>query len=366
MKILVLSGYSQSLVNFRGDMIEEMVKAGHTVITASPEDGYDDDIRALGATPYRLTLNRNGMNPLSDFKYYKRVKAFLKEHKPDLVLSYLIKPVIYGSLAARKAGVKNIYSMVTGLGYFFTNPSLKARLLRMPIVFLYRRALKACRNVFFQNRDDLGVFVDLKITTEDKCVITNGSGVNIERFVPTPLPEENRFLIIGRILRDKGVMEYLEAARKVQEKYPDARFDVVGPIDTNPSALQEADLAPYLNDNIRYLGSSKDVREHIERCRVYVLPSYREGTPRTVLEAMAMQRAVITTNAPGCKETVVDGDNGFLVPVKDSDALAEKMIYMIEHPDEVERMAQRSLEICREKFDVRSVNKKFLETMKLN
>ena len=366
MKILIISGYSQSLVIFRGDMIREMIKCGHEVVTASPEDGYDDEIRRLGARPLRLPLSRNGTNPFADLSYYRRVKALIKEEQPELVLSYLIKPVIYGSLAASGAGVKNIYSMVTGLGYFFTNTSFKAKLLRTPIVILYRRALKKCRNVFFQNGDDLKVFTDLKIVDEKKCVITNGSGVNIDRYTPKPLPQENRFLLVGRILRDKGVIEYLEAAKKVSEKYPDAVFDLVGPLDTNPSALHEEDLKPYLSESVRYLGATKDVRPYIEKARVYVLPSYREGTPRTVLEAMAMQRPVITTDAPGCRETVRDGVNGFLVPVKNADALAQKMIYLIENPDRAEEMARQSLAICREKYDVRQVNKTLLDTMKLN
>ena len=209
------------------------------------------------------------------------------------------------------------------------------------------------------------VFTDNRIVDKEKCVITNGSGVNLERFSQKPLPDENRFLLIARVLRDKGIMEYLEAADKVAEKYPDAKFDLLGPLDTNPSALTEDDLAPYLNENVKYLGGTNDVRPYIEKARVYVLPSYREGTPRTVLEAMAVGRPVITTDAPGCRETVTDGENGFLVPVKDAGAIAEKMIYFIENPERAQEMALRSMEICRKKFDVRSVNKTLLRTMGL-
>ncbi|QDY44836.1 glycosyltransferase family 4 protein [Planococcus glaciei] len=194
----------------------------------------------------------------------------------------------------------------------------------------------------------------------------NGSGVNLNNFEKQPLPKQPIFLFVGRIIKDKGVTEYLEAAEMVKSKYPNSRIQLVGYFDTNPTAIKKEVISDYVDRGIiEYLGATDDVRPYLKECSIYVLPSYHEGTPKSVLEAMATGRPIITTNAPGCKETVVEGVNGFLVPVKNSSKLAEKMIWMIENQDNIEKMGNKSLEICRDKFDVRKVNKTILSTMKL-
>jgi len=283
-----------------------------------------------------------------------------------LVFNYTIKPVIFGSIAARLAGVKNIYSMLTGLGYVFVAKGGKALIIKTISKFLYRIALKRCDKVLFQNPDDLNEFVSCKLVAREKTALINGSGVNLDHFYPVALPEEVSFLMICRIIKDKGVIEYLKAAEIVKRTYPNTRFSLVGPFDVNPSALSFEDIKPYIDSNIiNYLGETRDVRPFLEKASVFVLPSYREGTPRTVLEAMAMGRAIITTDAPGCRETVVDGLNGFLVPVKDVENIARSMMYLIEHEDELHVKGRESLEICREKYDVNKVNESIMSYLKI-
>ena len=221
----------------------------------------------------------------------------------------------------------------------------------------------------FQNPDDESLFRKLNILSAhaNTCVV-NGSGVdvsqfNVAHFIESAAP---RFLLIARLLGDKGVREYVQAAKQVKQHYPDTQFDLVGWIDTNPNAITQAELDQWVAAGVlNFLGRLNDVRPAIRDCSVYVLPSYREGTPRTVLEAMAMGRAVITTDAPGCRETVVDGDNGFLVPIKDADALAQAMLRFIEKPDLSIQMGQRSRIIAEDKYDVHKVNEKMLKRMEL-
>jgi glycosyltransferase involved in cell wall biosynthesis len=366
MKVLIIAGYTPSLINFRGDLIRAMVAEGHKVMAAGPEGGYEDQIAELGAEFLQIPFSRTGSNPFKDLILINRLRRIMAIEKPDIVFGYTIKPVIYGSIAARLAGVKNIYSMVTGLGYVFLAKGIKSFVIRNITKQLYSMAFKSCKKVLFQNPDDLNEFVQLGLIHDKKCVLVHGSGVNLDRFTPSPLPQTPVFLMICRILKDKGVMEYLEAAKQVKKIYPEARFQLLGPFDTNPTALKYEDIGTYVDDgSIEYLGETKDVRPFISNASVYVLPSYREGTPRTVLEAMAMKRPIITTDAPGCRETVIDGRNGFLVPIKDVDALAQKMIWMIENKDLTQQMAENSLRFCRDKYDVNKVNTVVMKTIGL-
>lgn len=365
-KILIIAGYTPSLVNFRGDLIREMVNRGNEVITVGPEKEYEEEIEKLGARFLQLPLERASINPLKDLLYVYTLRKLIKSEKPDMVIGYTIKPVVYGSIAARLAGVKSVFSMVTGLGYVFLAKGVKVSVIRKISKVLYYLGFKSCKKVFFQNPDDMNEFLKAGLIHDSKCVLVNGSGVNLNKFKIAPLPASPVFLMICRILKDKGVLEYLEAARMVKKIYPEAQFQLLGPFDVNPNSLKYKDIEPYIEDgSVAYLGETKDVRPYIENCSVYVLPSYREGTPRTVLEAMAMGRSVITTDVPGCRETVVDGLNGFLVPVMEVELLAEKIIWMINNQKQVSEMAQESLKICRDKYDVRKVNEKVLTAINL-
>ena len=223
--------------------------------------------------------------------------------------------------------------------------------------------MKKCPLVFFQNRDDEKVFRDFGIIKNQEVKVIHGSGVNTEEFVPVPLPEKPAFLCISRLIKDKGVYEYLEACKRVKKEYPEVRCMLVGPYDTNPTALKPEELQPFTDIGIEYFGEQEDVKPYIKQCSVFVLPSYREGTPKTNLEAMACGRAVITTDAPGCKETVADGENGFLVPVKDVDSIYTKMKWFIENHDAAESMGSKGRLMAEKIFDVKKVNNSICEAM---
>lgn len=367
-KIVIISQYSPSLINFRGDLIRAMVELGHEVICLGPEAGFEQPLQELGADYRQISLHRTGLNPLKDVKTLFSLRKVLKEIKPDIVFSYTVKPIVYGSIAAHMAGVRQMYAMITGLGYVFIGQTFKQRLLTQIVAFLYRRGLKYNQVVFFQNPDDLHLFVSKSIVPKTaKPVLVNGSGVNIEKFAFAP-PKLSpvTFLLIARLIKDKGILEYVESARLLKQKYPDARFQLLGPLDINPAAITQEQLERWSKEGIiEYLGKTNDVRPYIADASVFVLPSYREGTPRSVLEAMSMGRPIITTDAPGCRETVIDGKNGFLVPVKDVDALKSAMEKFIQKPDLISQMGKQSRIIAEEKYDVRKVNRAILQEMGL-
>jgi glycosyltransferase involved in cell wall biosynthesis len=369
-RVVLLGSHPYALINFRGKLIQDLANLGHEVIACAPDAS--DEIRAglekLGARYEPIQMQRTGMNPLKDLISMVRLWRMFRRLKPDAVFAYTIKPVVYGSLAARLAGVKRIHSMITGLGYTFMGETRKRRLLGRIVKFLYKTALRRNRGVFFQNEDDAELFVSQQLLDPDKVTITGGSGVDLEHFALEPLPEKVRFLMCGRILVEKGVREYFEAARDVKARFPEAEFAYVGPFDHgNPAAISESQLAELNADGqVEVHGFAEDVRPFFRDCSVFVLPSYREGTPRTALEAAAMGRAVITTDGPGgCRQTVKDGESGFLVPVKDSQALAEAMIKIAAEPKKIEAMGKAGRELMIEKFDILKVNALIIETMGL-
>jgi len=368
-KIVIISHYSPSLINFRGDLIRAMVELGHKVICLGPEAGFEQPLQELGADYRQIPLHRTGLNPLKDVKTLFSLRKVLKEIKPDIVFSYTVKPIVYGSIAAHMAGVRRMYALISGLGYVFIGQTFKQRLLTQIVAFLYRRGLKYNQVVFFQNPDDLHLFVSKSIVPiTAKPVLVNGSGVNIEKFAFAP-PKLSpvTFLLIARLIKDKGILEYVESARLLKQKYPDAKFQLLGPLDINPAAITQEQLERWTKEGIiEYLGKTNDVRPYIADASVFVLPSfYREGTPRSVLEAMSMGRPIITTDAPGCRETVIDGRNGFLVPVKDVDTLKSAMEKFILKPDLIVQMGKQSRIIAEEKYDVRKVNRAILQEMGL-
>ena len=367
---LLIASFPDSLIKFRGPLLRALVAKGLDVHVAAPDLADVPDIRteleALGITLHGISLKRTGTNPVADLATVAELWRLMRRIRADYVLGYTIKPVIYGSMAAWLANVPNRFALVTGLGYAFTGEASGKRcLLRRLIQRLYRFGLSKSRKVFFQNPDDEALFRQLGLLPADipSCVV-NGSGVDVADYALAPLPEKPSFLLIARLLGDKGVREYAQAARKVKAQYPDAVFRLVGWIDDNPDAISQQELDGWVNTGtVEFLGKLADVRPAIADCNVYVLPSYREGTPRTVLEAMAMGRPVITTDAPGCRETVTDGDNGFLVPVKAVDELAAAMVRFIENPELVAGMGERSRLVAEQKYDVHRVNEFMLGEM---
>ncbi len=368
MKIAILSSYTQSLFWLRMDLMQEFIKRGHSVIALGPEPEteWKAKFKDYNIEYKQLYVERNGVNPLEDIKTYKELCQFMKKEKPDKVFAYQAKTVIYGSLAARINGIKEVYLLIGGLGSIFRGKGFKNSVIKSIMKFQYRLACMASKKVFFQNNDDKNEFINSGLIKEDKIVVINGSGVNLERFKPKPLPEYPAFLFIGRLIKDKGIIEYLEACKKIKGKYPSVRCLLVGPYDSNPSALKPEELKTYIDSGvIEYFGEQSDVRPFITECSVFVLPSYHEGTPKSVLESMAMGRAIITCNSPGCRETVIDGENGYLVDVKDIEGLVEKMEYFILHPNVCRKMGEKSLQIAREKYDVNIVNNSILNAMGL-
>lgn len=369
-RFLIMGGFSESLLNFRGALLRELVACGHEVYACAPEASIEieEKLSDMGVTYFPVLLDRTGLNPVRDIRSFKSMVNLFRTIKPDYFLSYTIKPVIYGSIAARIAGVPEIFSMITGLGYSFSGSSLKSKLVGCVAGFLYRLALKYNKHVFFQNPDDLALFQEKGILRDkNKAVLINGSGIDIDEYNQVSYPSSISFLLIARLIRDKGIYEYAEAAQKIREKYPYVKFRLAGWIDQNPYSIEESDLQAWQETgDIEFLGKLSDVRSSLSDCSVFVLPSfYREGTPRTILEALAMGRSIITTNTPGCRETVKQGDNGYLIPARDSDSLVEAMEKFIKQPDLVRSMGTVSREIAEDKYDVRKVNATILKAMGL-
>jgi len=367
-KFVVIASFPGSILSFRGALIAAIQAQNFEVHVISPfmDNTLCEELQDKGIVAHQIALNRTGLNPLSDAKFLVKLFTTIRKIKPDYSIAYTIKPVIYGSFAAKFTGVKQSFSLITGLGYAFTGEAKgKRKLIQKLLHLLYRTALKTNQVVFFQNNDDKVLFQQLKLVPSNKeQVVVNGSGIDVSAFTPAPLPQQCDFLLIARLLGDKGVREYAQAAKQLKGSHPAVTCRLVGWIDENPDAIKQQELDDWVNgDYIDYVGRLTDVQPAIKSCAVYVLPSYREGTPRTVLEAMAMGRPIITTDAPGCRETVVNGENGYLVPVKDSESLYQKMVQLAESPELVQQMGQVSRKMAEDKFDVHKVNHTMLRAM---
>ncbi len=358
----MIAGFAESLLGFRAPLIAALQAKGLEVHVAAPDLPPSHPVRARleakGLVVHDVHMNRTGTSPLGDLQTVVSLYRLMCRIRPHCVMGYTIKPVIYGTLAAWMAGVPRRFALITGLGYAFQQDRGRGRL-RALVQRLYALALRRADKVFFQNPDDQALFRQRAIlsSTVPSCVV-NGSGVDVADFPLTPVPSGHvRFLLIARLLGDKGVREFAGAARRIRAHHPAATFAMAGWIDSNPDSITQDELDAWVEEGtVEYLGKLADVRPAIAQSTVYVLPSYREGTPRTVLEAMAMGRPVITTDAPGCRETVVNGDNGFLVPVKSVDELETAMLGFVLDPDLAQRMGQRSRAIAEEKYDVHKVN----------
>lgn len=372
MKVLILASYAPSLTNFRGPLIACLIGEGHTVIAGAPDMTTEmtAKLEALGAVVCETEMSRKGLNPVADLAYLLGLRRLMKQHKPDRVLTYTVKPNIWGAFAARLAGVKSI-AMVTGLGYAFTDSgeaqSIKGRVLSKVVRGLYKGAAGCNWRIIFQNDDDRNDFIAAGCIGDDtKTRRVNGSGVDLAHYTRAALPDAPVFLMISRVLGNKGVREFAQAGIQVLKSHPNARFLLVGPAESGPDGIDPDEIQNWQDNGIEVLGAAEDVRPWISQCSVYVLPSYREGTPRSVLEAMAMGRPILTTDAPGCRETVVDGVNGWMVPVRNVAALAGKMKWMIDNPDARANMGAASFEIAHDKFAVDKVNTMMIQHMELS
>ena len=364
-KVMIFGSFAPSLINFRGPLIAAIADKGHEVVAVAPDidEEVADGLRKLGARPREFQVTNQSVNPLAMLAAIRAFRRLLREEKPDVLISYTIKPVVVGALAAKAVRVPRVVSLITGAGYAFTNGREAKRLVsRMAASVLYRLALRPSDCVVFQNGDDERLFRKLGLVTRAQSVRrVNGSGVDIARFAKAPLPAGPAFLMISRLLKDKGVREFAEAARRLKASHPHIPVRLVGYIDGSPDSISETELQQIVDSGVKFEGRLTDVRPAIARCSVYVLPSYREGTPRSVLEAMAMGRAIITTDAPGCRETVVEEENGFLVPPRDADSLYRAMLRFVADDGLAQRMGEKSREMAETRYDVRRVNADLME-----
>ncbi len=371
-KIMIVGGVARSLLNFRGDLIDEWLNMGYDVLaSAAPvPDELEQKLLSKGIRFNAIPLDRDAIDPLQDLKVLYAIYKIMQSEKPDYLFCYTVKPVIYASIVARLFPGVKVYTMITGLGYAFSSFSIKQKLLTKLLILLYRYALRKNKVIFFQNPDDRNLFEKLRIISGNQnTILINGSGVNVTHYNYNKVASTNEivFLLISRMLKSKGIEVYVEAASLIKNKYNHVSFKLLGPLSTGPDGLKFSKLQNWVKSGlIEYLGKTTDVRPVIESSSIYVLPSYyREGVPRSILEAMAMGRPIITTDAPGCRETVEEGVNGFLVPVRNSEALAKAMESFILNPDLISKMGKESRRIAEDKFDVRKVNKVILEAMEL-
>lgn len=375
MKALLNSGRVSPFFTARYKLLRNIKEAGYDITVTGYQDDDKGNREAFGADYIHIPMARAGMNPICDLKVMNAYYKAIKEGNYDIVHSYTAKPNIYGSIAAKRAGVKKIFPTVNGLGYAFTDDttnSLKSRIVRRVVSYLYKKAFSCATKVFFQNTDDAEEMVQRGLIAKDKCVVISGSGIDLEAFPYSDVSvSPMKFMIATRLLVTKGVRTFFEAARIVKRQHPEAIFQIAGSIDPNPDGIKQEELDSYINDGtIEFLGYVNDMPRALSECTVFVLPSYyREGIPHAILEAMSIGRPIISTRSPGCKETVrgLDdkgkGFNGFLIDTKNSQQLADAMCWMIDHPGEVKRMGLESRKYAEDRFDVEKVNRAMMETM---
>ena len=371
-KIVISINTSWNIYNFRLGLIKALQKEGYKVYAVAPKDEYSIKLQEIGVECIDVFMNNKGTNPIEDIKTIWEYYKIYKNIKPDVALHYTIKPNIYGTIGAKLAGVK-VINNISGLGTVFLNDSISSKIAR----YLYKIALRFSDKVFFQNPHDRELFVKNKLVENNKTDLLAGSGIDTKRFKPLKKEYQDgkfRFLFIARLVKDKGIIEYIEAIRIIKnlkfkiENYTDVEFQVLGAFyPGNPTAITKEQMQKWQEEGVvNYLGTSDRVSEIIKECDCVVLPSYREGLSRVLLEAASMAKPIITTDTPGCKDVVEDGVNGFLCKVKDADSLAiqvEKMLNL--STKQREEMGKRGREKIIKEFDEKIVIEKYLEAIKL-
>lgn len=372
MKIAIVGTIAGSITQFRLPLMKQLINEGHTIYVFAIDFSTEDKIffEKIGAITIDYKLSRSGLNILIDLKTIIELKNHFKQLKPDVVFSFFVKPVIYGTIAARLANIKKRIGMLEGLGYAFTNQpngiAFKTWLIKKIQIFLYSISLPFTTNLIFLNKDDYNDLIIKNSIKVKNSFILGGIGVDLNDF-PYYKPPINsiKFLFIGRLLKEKGINEFIKAALIVKKKYPLTDFIVLGGTDnTSPNSFNLEELQELvINKILIYPGVVKDVLYWLNKSSIFVLPSYREGVPRSSQEALAVGRAILTTDVPGCRETVIDGKNGFLIPPFDFEKLSEKMIWLIENPNQIISMGLESRKIAEENFDIRKVNNKLIKIL---
>ncbi len=363
--IVIAANSAWNIANFRAALIEGFRAANWHVVALAPDDGSADRIRSLGAQFVPIRIDSSGTSMVRDARLLMDYLAVLRKLRPRAFLGFTVKPNIYGSLAASLLGVPTVNN-ISGLGTAFMGRGP----LNWLVSRLYRLALAKSKRVFFQNRDDLDLFVTERLVRPAQAERIPGSGVDLDLFRPSAAPGRDgrpfRFLFVGRLLRDKGLLEYVEAARRLRESWPRAEFAILGFAGSdNRSAVPIADVERWRDEGlVTYLGETEDVRRFLEASDCVVLPSYREGLPRTLLEAAAMARPMIATDVPGCREVVADGENGFLCEARSAGSLASAMERMLRlKPGERAAMGRRAREMVEREFDQALVVKAYLDAL---
>ncbi|MDU0369645.1 glycosyltransferase family 4 protein [Hymenobacter endophyticus] len=366
MRVAIVINTSWNIWNFRRSLVKALQAAGHEVLAIAPPDAYSERLETeLGCRFVPILMENKGTNPVKDAALTRRFYQIYRRERPDVVLQYTIKPNIYGTIAARMAGIPSVNN-VSGLGTVFIVKNMVSKV----ALGLYRFAFRFPKRVFFQNDDDRQLFLQNGLVDPHITDLLPGSGVDIHRFRPDPAYQRQEpfvFLMIARVLYEKGVEEYFEAARLVREAVPGTRVQLLGGVDESGGVgVKRSVFEQWLQaDNVEYLGTSDDVAAQIRRADCVVLPSYREGTPKTLLEAAAMGKPIVTTNVPGCRETVVDGQNGLLCEVRNAQDLAEKMLRIVRlSTPELEQMGRAGRRLAETKFDEQLVLTKYLNVVR--
>lgn len=353
-KILLACVTSQNVITFRRGLITALKAEGYDVSVVAFDREYETEIKELDVAFYCIEDSNRSLNPLRILSLKGRYKTLIKSILPDTVFTFMLKPNIFATLAAHSAGVKRIFGMVEGAGDVFINTGFKWNIIRSVVCFLYKRAFKHSNKVFFLNTDDREEFISRGLVTAEQTELIRGIGVDLEHFAYVPLKNHNTFLMVARMLRTKGVLDYCECARRVKKLHPEAVFNYLGA----EGNVTVSDIQEYIDDgSINYLGITKDVRPYYADSTFLVLPSYREGCPVSVMEASAIGRGIITTNAPGCRQSISDGYNGYIVKVGDIQALVEKCIFVLEDPTKAEEICKNSRKFAEDNFEQSGVNK---------
>ena len=362
-RIVLAANASWNIANFRGGLVNGLREAGYEPIALTPPDAVADQrLHDLGVATVPVRIDRSGVDPVADLALLLRYRRVLKRLRPLAFFGFTVKPNIYGTLAASSLGIP-VVANVSGLGTVFIRTGLLERI----VSALYRLAFRRAAIVFFHNAEDRDLFTGRRIVAADKARLLPGSGVNLDRFAPADLPERPPvFLLIARLLRDKGVREYAEAARLLRRRLPGARFQLLGGLDEgNRTAIARSELQSWVDEGIiDYLGETEDVRPFIARATALVLPSYREGLPRSLLEGAAMARPLIATDVPGCRQVVEPGVNGFLCHVRDARSLAEAMKSFADlPPGERSAMGAASRRMVQDAFSEQLVVRAYLDVL---
>ena len=364
-KIILSSNTDWYLYNFRFSLAKEILDHGYDLLLLSPPGRYSEILLSNGMRWKAIRLSRRGLNPISDFSTLLQYIGVYRREQPDLVHHFTFKPVIFGSIAARYAGIPATVNSVTGLGYLFVNPGRLAPLLRLVVRPLLRLALKNSRGMtIFQNKEDAHFFEEQGLVRSGQYLTIESSGVDVERFIPTPEPAGDPIVLLAaRMLWDKGVGELVEAARILSQRGVQGKVVLVGDVDPgNPATIEEAQLRDWENEGVvEWWGHQDDMPEILGRCHVVVLPSYGEGVSRTLIEAAAAGRPIVASDVPGCREVVSHGKNGFLVPPKDPRSLADAISRLLSDRDLRIRMGQAGRDIALERFSDKLVNAKTLQ-----